>query len=72
MTDDQLRQVFAEVHKLTVCENVAFPFAGVRFDANGRLSDPEPSVQSARLLLDRLAWWAGALRTARGERPYPR
>lgn len=69
---EQLRQVFAEVHALTVRENVAFPLAGNRFDAEGRLSEPEPSVQSAALLLDQLAWWADALKTARAAAPYPR
>ncbi|WP_329140046.1 NAD(P)H-dependent oxidoreductase [Streptomyces sp. NBC_01476] len=69
---EQLRQVFAEVHTLTVRENVALPNAGNRFDAQGRLTDAEPSVLSAGLLLDQLDWWGRALRTARGERPYPR
>ena len=69
---EQLRQVFAEVHALTVRENVALPNAGKRFDAQGRLDDPEPSVLSAGLLLDQLDWWGRALRTARAERPYPR
>jgi NAD(P)H-dependent FMN reductase len=69
---EQLRQVFAEVHTLTVRENVAFPMAGNRFDEAGRLSDPEPSVQSAGLLLDQLQWWGRALRTARAEHRYPR
>jgi hypothetical protein len=69
---EQLRQVFAEVHTLTVRENVAFAHAGKRFDAQGRLDDPEQSVLSAGLLLDQLGWWGRALRTARGEQPYPR
>ncbi|AUY52692.1 NAD(P)H-dependent oxidoreductase [Streptomyces sp. CB01881] len=69
---EQLRQVFAEVHTLTVRENVALPDAGRRFDEQGRLSDPEPSVRSANLLLDQLGWWGRALRTARGASPYPR
>jgi NAD(P)H-dependent FMN reductase len=69
---EQLRQVFAEVHALTVRENVAFQFAGKRFDVQGRLTDPEPSEASAGLLLGQIAWWGDALRTARGGRPYPR
>ncbi|MFF7157529.1 NAD(P)H-dependent oxidoreductase [Streptomyces sp. NPDC008139] len=69
---EQLRQVFAEVHTLTVRENVAFPLAGNRFDEAGRLIDPEPSVLSAGLLLDQLHWWGDALRAARAERAYPR
>lgn len=69
---EQLRQVFAEVHALTVRENVALPDAGRRFDAQGRLADAEPSALSAGLLLDQLGWWGRALRTARGEHPYPR
>ncbi|MYS19323.1 NAD(P)H-dependent FMN reductase [Streptomyces sp. DvalAA-14] len=69
---EQLRQVFAEVHALTVRENVALPLAGKRFDAQGRLDDPEPSALSAGLLLDQVGWWGRALRTARGQSPYPR
>ncbi|QIZ01045.1 NADPH-dependent FMN reductase [Streptomyces sp. S1D4-11] len=69
---EQLRQVFAEVHALTVRENVALPDAANRFDAQGRLTEPELNIASAGLLLDQLNWWGQALRTARSERPYPR
>ncbi|SFE67048.1 NAD(P)H-dependent FMN reductase [Actinacidiphila alni] len=69
---EQLRQVFAEVHTLTVRENVAFSMAGNRFDEAGRLTDPGPFVQSAGLLLDQLQWWGRALRAARAEHRYPR
>ncbi|MEE4545916.1 NAD(P)H-dependent oxidoreductase [Streptomyces sp. V4-01] len=69
---EQLRQVFAEVHATTARESVALPDAASRFDAQGRLTEPGPSVASAALLLDQLDWWGRALRTARGEHPYPR
>ena len=65
---EQLRQVFAEVHTVTIRDNVAFP--GTKIDDEGNPADPERMSASAKVMLDQLAWWASALRTARHNSPY--
>jgi NAD(P)H-dependent FMN reductase len=63
---EQLRLVFAELHATTVRETVCFPMAPARFDASGQPVDPAAPAGAATTMLDDLAWWATALRTARG------
>lgn len=67
---EQLRAVFAELHAVTVRDTVSFhgPWSGV--DAQGHPVDPVAVEQAAKVMLDRLAWWAWALREARTARPY--
>lgn len=67
---EQLRQVFAEVHTVTVRDCVSFHGAWQQFDENGDPRDPEAVNAAAKVLLDQLAWWAEALRAARAKRPY--
>lgn len=67
---EHLRQVFAELHATTIRDYVCFQRARRQFDANGNPVDPECPRNAARAMLDRLAWWADALRTARELRPY--
>ncbi|CAM5515937.1 NADPH-dependent FMN reductase [Streptomyces griseus] len=67
---EQLRQVFAELHTVTVRDTVSFHNAGVLFDDEGRHLDPEPADAAAKTLLDQLVWWGTALRDARNLRPY--
>lgn len=62
---EQLRQVFAEVRAVTVRETVAFADAWKQFDASGSLADPAPAEAAVKLMLDEIAWYAHALRTAR-------
>jgi NAD(P)H-dependent FMN reductase len=69
---EQLRQVFVEVHAMTVREQVAFTHAREQFDADGRLLAPERAQQAMGAMLTRLAWWARALRDARRRAPYDR
>jgi NAD(P)H-dependent FMN reductase len=69
---EQLRQVFIEVHAMTVREQVAFTHAREQFDADGRLLAPERAQQAMGAMLTRLAWWARALRDARRRAPYDR
>src|SRR5271170_8141828 len=38
---EQLRQVFAELHAVTIRDSVSFPGAWEQFDATGALRDPE-------------------------------
>lgn len=67
---EQLRQVFAELHTVTVRDTVSFHNAGALFDDEGRHLDPAPADAAAKSLLDQLVWWGTALRDARKLRPY--
>ena len=68
---EQLRQVFAELHSVTVRNAVGFSMAWEHFDEAGRLRDPARHEKAAGLMLDQLAWWGRALKQARSIRPYP-
>jgi NAD(P)H-dependent FMN reductase len=61
---EQLRQVFAELHVVTMRDSVSFAMAWDHFDESGQLLDPKASNRSASTMLDQLAWWATALRAA--------
>lgn len=69
---EQLRTVFSELHVATIRDTVSLHNASGLFGPDGR---PGPEMAgadaAAKLLLDELAWWALALREARGRRPYP-
>ena len=67
---EQLRQVFAALHAVTIRDTVSFHNYSGLFDDAGQLIDPAVPNAAAKLLLDRLAWWADALRIARAVRPY--
>lgn len=67
---EHLRHVFAELHATTIRDYVVFIRARSQFDADGKPIDPEGRSNAARTMLDRLAWWGEALRTARELRPY--
>ncbi|QNP70603.1 NAD(P)H-dependent oxidoreductase [Streptomyces roseirectus] len=67
---EQLRQVFAELHAVTLRDTVSFHNAWQQFDEAGALLDPEPAEKAATVLLDQLAWWGATLRDGRGARPY--
>ena len=67
---EQLRQVFAEMHTVTVRETVSFHNAHGHFDADGTHKDPEAPNGAAKVQLDQLTWWAHALRDAKSVRPY--
>ncbi|MFF3482136.1 NADPH-dependent FMN reductase [Streptomyces sp. NPDC002701] len=67
---EQLRQVFAELHAVTVRDTVSFHNAGASFDDAGRHRDPSGPDAAAKAMLDQLAWWAFALRDAKAVRPY--
>lgn len=62
---EQLRQVFAELHTVTMRDTVSFHTAWAQFDDNGEPRDPDACNAAAKVMLDQLAWWATALRTAR-------
>jgi NAD(P)H-dependent FMN reductase len=67
---EHLRQVFAELHAVTVRDTVSFHGAGAAFDAEGQPRDPAAPAAAAKVMLDQLGWWAQALREAKGRRPY--
>lgn len=67
---EQLRQVFAELHAVTVRDSVSFPKYWERFGGDGRPVQAKEAADAARAMLDQLAWWGDALREARRRRPY--
>ncbi|MFF5634752.1 NADPH-dependent FMN reductase [Streptomyces sp. NPDC012825] len=67
---EQLRQVFAELHSVTVRDTVSFHHVHGQFDEDGRHKDPAGAEGAAKTLLDQLAWWGHALKDAKAVRPY--
>ncbi|WP_067646700.1 NADPH-dependent FMN reductase [Nocardia harenae] len=67
---EQLRQVVAEVHMVSVRESVSFHRVKRQFDAAGQTADGA-AIDGAARMLGQLAWWGLALRTARADEPYP-
>jgi NAD(P)H-dependent FMN reductase len=67
---EPLRVVFAELHAVTVRNTVSFHNAREQFDEHGAPRHSEAVNTAAALLLDQLAWWAQALRTARAASSY--
>jgi NAD(P)H-dependent FMN reductase len=67
---EQLRQVFAELHATTVRDTVSLHLAHTAFSTSGEPVDAARFNAAAKKMLDQLAWWATALRTARETRPY--
>jgi NAD(P)H-dependent FMN reductase len=62
---EQLRQVFAELHAVTMRDSISFHMAWERFDEAGQPTEPSGCNAAAHTMLEHLAWWANALRTAR-------
>jgi NAD(P)H-dependent FMN reductase len=67
---EQLRQVFAELHTVTVRDTVSFHGGARQFGSDGVPLEPARPNAAAGRMLDQLAWWARALREARTARPY--
>ncbi len=67
---EQLRQVFAEMHAVTVRDVVSFHNAPQRFGENGEPHDSEEVNKAAGVLIDKLIWWGLTLREGREKRPY--
>jgi NAD(P)H-dependent FMN reductase/AcrR family transcriptional regulator len=65
---EQLRLVVAELGMVSIRETVSFAMARRAFSADGSPLDPA-AASAAHQMLDELAWWARALRTARIEHP---
>jgi NAD(P)H-dependent FMN reductase len=66
---EHLRQVFAELHAVSVRDTVSFHNAWDKFGADGAPTDPA-AAGAAKVMLDQLGWWAHTLRDGRAARPY--
>lgn len=64
-----LENVLSELHAVTIRDGLAFPNYFTAWQ-DGRPLDTA-AAGYAKTLLDQLAWWAGALRSAREAAPYP-
>ncbi len=67
---EQLRQVFAELHVVTIRDTVSLHGVWNHVGPDGRLIEDAARAGAARAMLQRLVWWARALRTARLDTPY--
>ena len=67
---EQLRQVFAELHVVSIRDSVSFQNAWQLFDSTGCPADPDRCSAQMSKMLAKLHWWATALRTAREATPY--
>lgn len=67
---EQLRQVVAELHMVSIRQSVSLHQVKHAFDADGE-TDDGAAIDGASRLLGQLDWWARALRDARQAEPYP-
>jgi NAD(P)H-dependent FMN reductase len=67
---EHLRTVFAELHAVTIRDTVSFHNPWSSFDEEGQLVESGEANAAAKTMLDRLTWWALALREARDRHPY--
>lgn len=64
-----LENVLTELHAMTIRDGLAFPNYFTAWQDGRPLDSEAPGY--AKTLLDQLAWWTGALRSAREAAPYP-
>lgn len=67
---EQLRQVFAELHAVTLRDSVNLVSAWRQFGPDGELHEPHAAGKAMTTMLSRLSWWSQALRDARSATPY--
>ena len=67
---EQLRQVFAELHAVTIRDGVSFANVWNLLDADDRLVGSPAAGDGAARMLAQLRWWARTLRDARAASPY--
>lgn len=67
---EQLRQVFAELHSVTVRDTVSFHRVFEQFDESGQPKDPAGTAKAAGIMLNQLGWWGRVLREGRLKQPY--
>ncbi|GAB2865369.1 NAD(P)H-dependent oxidoreductase [Actinocorallia aurea] len=68
---EHLRGVFAELHAVTVRDQVSFASYWERFGEDGSFAFGEDADTAAKQLLGQLDWWARSLAEAKARRPYP-
>ena len=68
---EQLRQIFPEVHALTIRNTINFVNFWDKFDDAGQPRDAEPVNKAAAGMLDELLWWSRSLKQARAVSPFP-
>lgn len=67
---EHLRQIFPELHAMTVRDAMSFHNVWGAFGEDGQPHDAEDSAAAAKSMLGQLDWWGNALRQAREQRPY--
>jgi NAD(P)H-dependent FMN reductase len=67
---EHLRGVFAELHAVTMRDSVSFAQVWSQFSADGTLPESAAARKTMGVMLQRLHWWAVALRSARESMPY--
>lgn len=67
---EQLRQVFAELHAVSLRDGMSFHGPRDLFDSTGCPEDSTGAHTAAKLMLSQLSWWARALADAREKDPY--
>ncbi|MEU6174318.1 NAD(P)H-dependent oxidoreductase [Streptantibioticus parmotrematis] len=67
---EHLRQVFSELHAVSVRDTVSFHGGSSVFTDDGEPRDGAGARAAAKGMLDQLEWWGTALREAREKRPY--
>jgi len=68
---EQLRQVFGELHVVTMRDSVSFVNAWDSFDVAGNLHQPAAANGALASMLEHLDWWATTLGTARRTKAEP-
>jgi len=67
---EQLRQVFAELHAVTMRDGVPISNPWDELDEKGEIAPSELRQRALKSMLDQLAWWGSALAEARRAAPY--
>ncbi|MFB9909369.1 NADPH-dependent FMN reductase [Allokutzneria oryzae] len=67
---EQLRQVFAELHAVSVRDTVSFHNVFGAFDSQGVPHSSDEVNTAAKTMLDQVQWWSETLRDGRAKRPY--
>jgi NAD(P)H-dependent FMN reductase len=67
---EQLRQVFAELHAVSVRDVVSLPMVWTLIGEDGVLNAPAASEAAADKLLDQLVWWGETLAHGRSRVAY--